>query len=107
MREGLYALSANHEYNVDATDAAQITAATIRARGEVHRLIHGLRDLGQPWTNLRIVATGAQIGVREARRIRGRYVITADDVINGTRHDDAICRRHLWHRCAFDRPWQR
>ena len=92
IREGLFALSANHEYNVDATDAAQVSAATIRARRELHTLVNALRGLGHPWANLRIVATGAQIGVREARRIHGRYTVTEADLLNGARHEDAVCR---------------
>ncbi len=92
VREGLFAFSANHEYNVDATDAAQITAATIRARRELHTLVNGLRSLGHPWRNLRLITTAEQIGVREARRIHGRYTVTVEDAIDGARHEDAVCR---------------
>jgi len=41
---------------------------------------------------MRLVATAEQIGVREGRRIRGRYVVSAQDMREGVRHDDAICR---------------
>lgn len=44
------------------------------------------------WANLRIVATGAQIGVREGRRVHGRYTVSLQDLIDGRRHDDAVCR---------------
>lgn len=92
IREDLFALMANHEYGVSATDASQLTAATMRARAEVHSLVRSLRDLGAPWASLRIVATGAQIGVREARRIHGRYTLTGEDLRRGARHADAVCR---------------
>src|SRR5690606_28349462 len=39
-----------------------------------------------------IVVTGAQLGIREARRVRGLYTITSDDLIRGARFDDAVCR---------------
>ena len=92
IRDDLIAMMANHEYGVSALDAEQITKATLAARAEVHRLIDALKALGGVWQNVFIVATGAQIGVREGRRIRGRYTVTIDDLANGARFDDAICR---------------
>jgi hypothetical protein len=38
------------------------------------------------------VATAEHIGIREARRIKGLYTVTQDDLVNGTRHADAVCR---------------
>ena len=91
MRDDLFALMANHEYGIKGTDARDLTAATLRARRELHELIDGLRALGDPWANLRIVATSAQIGIREGRRIHGRYTVSDDDLRTGARHDDAVC----------------
>jgi hypothetical protein len=36
--------------------------------------------------------SGAQIGVRESRRIRGDYALTGDDVVNARKFPDAIAR---------------
>jgi hypothetical protein len=88
----LYAMMANHEYGVSALDAQQISDATVRARAEVNSIVAGLRRFGGPFRNLRLVATAGQIGVREGRRIHGRYTLTANDVVSGARFDDAICR---------------
>ncbi|MBI1735818.1 MAG: FAD-dependent oxidoreductase [Candidatus Rokubacteria bacterium] len=42
-----------------------------------------------------------QVGVRESRRIVGRYTLTQDDVLAGRRFDDAVARAawpiELWH----------
>jgi len=92
LRDDLFALMANHEYKVRGTDARDLTAATLRARKELHLLVNGLRSLGAPWKNLHIVATAAQIGVREGRRIHGRYTVTTDDLREGRKHEDAVCR---------------
>jgi len=92
IRDELFALMANHEYGVSAIDADQITQATLRARAEVHELVNGLRSLGGRWSGLRLVVTGAQIGVREGRRIHGLYTVTLDDMLRGARHEDAVCR---------------
>ncbi|EIP99213.1 FAD binding protein [Opitutaceae bacterium TAV1] len=92
IRDDFFAFIGNHEYGVSALDAAQVTAATLRARAEIHRLVAALRMLGHPWQNLRVVATAEQIGIREARRIHGRHTVNAAELVSGTRHDDAVCR---------------
>ncbi len=92
LHSGIYSIMTNHEYGVSAFDADAITEATIRARREVHEIVDGLRKLGGSWQNLSVVATAEQIGVREGRRIRGRYVITAEDVAKGLQHEQAVCR---------------
>ena len=92
LHTGIYSLMTNHEYGVSAFDNRAITEATIRARRELHEIVNGLREIGGPWTNLGIVATAEQIGVREGRRIRGRYQITVDDLAKGLRHKEAVCR---------------
>lgn len=51
-----------------------------------------MRKSGGVWKDIRILATSSQIGVREARRIHGRYIITKEDLIRGARFDDVVCR---------------
>ncbi|WP_437206339.1 FAD-dependent oxidoreductase [Planctomicrobium sp. SH664] len=92
LHSGIYSLMTNHEYGVSAMDEGQITEATIRARAEVHHIVNTLRKLGDPWTNLAVVATAEQIGVREGRRIRGRYTVTGEDIVAGATHPDSVCR---------------
>ena len=92
LHSQIYSLMTNHEYGVSAFDADAITEATIRARRELHELVAGLRGIGGPWQDIAIVATAEQIGVREGRRIRGRYVISGHDLASGLRHEQAVCR---------------
>jgi hypothetical protein len=92
LHSGIFSLMTNHEYGVPAFDAGQITEATIRARAEIHAIVQTLRKLGGPWKDIAVVATAEQIGVREGRRIRGRYMVSADDVASGMRHKDAVCQ---------------
>jgi hypothetical protein len=83
---------ANHEYGINATDAAQVTEATLRARSEIHQIVRGLRKLGGAWDGLQIAATPEQIGIRDGRRIRGRYVMTSEDLVQGATQTDAVVR---------------
>lgn len=91
IRPDMVALMVNHQYNVSSTDADGITKATIEARDEVNRIIEGLRSLGGMWSNVRIVTTAAQIGIREGRRIHGIYTLTKEDLIKGAQFEDGVC----------------
>lgn len=82
----------NQEFGIKPWDAAEITAATVRARAEMNLMVNGLLSLGGPWEGIQIVATAEQIGVRDGRRIVGRYVVNKEDLIKGARYDDAVVR---------------
>ena len=92
VRERLFNLMINHEYGVLPYDIDAVTAATLRARAEIHRVVRGLRSLGGPWDGLQLVATAEQIGIRDGRRIRGRYVMTTADLVEGRQQADAVAR---------------
>ncbi len=92
IQGNLVLLMANHEYGINATDAAQVTEATFRARAEIHQVVRGLRKLGGAWDGVQVAATPEQIGIRDGRRISGRYLMTSDDLINGVTQDDAVVR---------------
>ncbi|XEC95532.1 FAD-dependent oxidoreductase [Paenibacillus tarimensis] len=92
IRDDLYIMMANHQYGVSGLNAADLTRATVEARQELFRIIRALRSLGGIWGRFRLVATPAQIGVREGRRIHGVYTVTKDDLISGVTHEDGICR---------------
>lgn len=81
---------ANHEYG-SGLSAKDITEGTIHAREEIHTVVDGLRRRGGIWKNIHITATADMIGVREGRRLKGLYKITADDVADGRSFDDGIC----------------
>ncbi|MDH7569679.1 MAG: FAD-dependent oxidoreductase [Armatimonadota bacterium] len=91
IHDGLCLMMANHQYGVRGVDAEEVTRATLEARAEVHRIVAALRSLGGDWAGLRLVATAEQIGVREGRRLRGRYEVSTEDLVRGARFPDAVC----------------
>ena len=92
VRDDLVMLMLNHEYGIKPWDAAAISEATLRARAEVFRIMRALRKLGGVWEGLQIAATAEQIGVRDGRRIHGRYTMSKQDLMSGARQDDAVAR---------------
>ena len=92
VRDNVVTVMINHEYGVKPYDAAQLTEATVRARAEVLHVVSSLSSLGGPWAGMQVVATAEQIGIRDGRRIHGRYTVTRDDLISGARHADPVAR---------------
>lgn len=92
IRNDLYNLSFNHQYNFNPLNAQNVTDATIAGRKEVHDIINSLRKHGGIWKNIHIVASSGQIGIRESRRIQGMYTISKEDLLKGARFEDAVVR---------------
>jgi len=92
VRDNLLLVMINHEYGVKPYNSAEMTVATLEGRAEVFRIVRGLNKLGGPWAGIQVAATAEQIGVRDGRRIHGRYTITREDLVNGSRHSDAVTR---------------
>ncbi len=96
VRDNVVLLMANHEYGIKPFDADAMTKATMRSRKEIFNIARGLRQLGGVWEGFQIIASAEQIGIRDGRRIHGRYKMTKDDLVEGTRFDDGVCRVTFW-----------
>ena len=87
---GTAAIQATHVYKVDATDVRDVSRATVEARRQVHEIfmpaLRGVPGL----EGIRLVQTGASIGIRESRHLEGRYRLELDDMLKARRFDDAV-----------------
>jgi hypothetical protein len=92
VRDNLLMVMLNHEYGVKPFEMGKLTEATVRARAEVYRIVRALRTLGGRWDGFQVVATAEQIGIRDGRRIHGRYTVTREDLVAGARQKDAVAR---------------
>ncbi len=86
----LYMFSVNHEFDVRFDSAQRITEATLHARREINEAIAVLQDKAG-WKDLRLVSTSTHIGLREGRRINGRYHLSLEDITSGQRFADGVC----------------
>jgi hypothetical protein len=75
---------------VDATDPFALTLAEIEGRKQSQEYARFLKDNISGFEDAFLVATSQHIGVRETRRIIGDYVLTEENVIQGTKFEDAI-----------------
>ena len=75
-----------------ATSAEDLTAAELDARQQAHEIARFLVADVRGFEHSYLQQSAAQIGVRESRRVRGRYALTGDDVIEARKFSDGIAR---------------
>jgi len=73
-------------------NADDLTAAELEARRQAHELARFLISDVPGFEKAYLQQSGAQIGVRESRRIRGDYALTGDDVVQARKFPDGIAR---------------
>jgi hypothetical protein len=73
-----------------ALDSWQMTDAEIEGRRQVDEMVRFLKKYIRGFENAYLMKMGAQIGVRESRRVIGMYILTAEDVLEARHFDDGI-----------------
>lgn len=75
---------------VDATDPLALTRAEMEGRRQAWQAAEFLRECVPGCAGGRLVSFGAQLGVRETRRMRGDHVLEADELRRAERFPDTI-----------------
>lgn len=77
---------------LDGTNVEELTEAEEMGRKQVIMVAEFMRNKLPGFEQASISQVGAQIGIRETRRIDGLYALQPDDVVEGRRFDDVIAR---------------
>lgn len=77
---------------VNGLDSVSLTQAEITARHQAWSYLDVFRRKIPGFEHAFLVQTGPSIGIRETRHVVGHHTLTAEDVINGVRHPDAVAR---------------
>jgi len=94
----------------DATSAADFTRAEMQGRRDAMTMFKLWKAKAPGFEESYYIESGPYIGVRDSRRIDGQYMLTADDLHSGRRHDDAIATG-CWfmdihsQKTAIDKPF--
>jgi len=89
IRDGEVTVNCTRLYG-DGTSTVDLSKAEVQGRRDMVSILNILRDCAPGFSDAYLLASASQIGVRETRRVLGDYQITADDILNGRRFDDAI-----------------
>ncbi|MCJ7822208.1 MAG: FAD-dependent oxidoreductase [Armatimonadetes bacterium] len=92
LKPGVVHFNTTRVTGLSATKADDLTAAEFEARQQAHELARFLVSDVPGFERAYLQQSAAQIGVRESRRIRGRYALTADDVVQARKFPDGIAR---------------
>lgn len=74
-----------------ALDAKKRTLAVIEGRRQMIDVFEALKGFDPDFKDLSLIASAAQLGVRESRRIIGDYYITEEDLLKGSKFPDGVC----------------
>lgn len=72
------------------TDAFEISRAEMLARRQVYEMEQFLKANSTAFKNSTIVTLSNEIGVRESRKLKGEYILTAEDLCSCCRFEDSI-----------------
>lgn len=79
-------------YGVDTTKGKDVSKALQSTKKQAMLLARFMQKYIPGYENAYLLETASQLGIRESRRIIGRYQLTQTDVIEARDFDDAIAR---------------
>jgi len=90
IQSNLIGFNFGHIFSVDGTKTEDQTKAMVTGRRLLHEFIAYARKNIPGCGDARIVSTGSLPGIRETRRLRGKYQLTADDFTHARSFPDNI-----------------
>ena len=90
VKEDEWNINTSRIMGVDGTDPDSVSAAEVEGRRQVQQIYAFLKKYVPGCENAVLMGTPAHIGIRETRHIKGEYVLTTDDVLNGNVPEDSI-----------------
>jgi hypothetical protein len=77
---------------VFGTDVFDLTYAEWESRNQMEQIYNFLKKYVPGFRDSYIVQSGINIGVRETRRIKGKYKLTGEDILEAKKFDDVVAR---------------
>lgn len=89
---GTVCVNMTNAIDVDGTDAASVTRATIECRAQILPIIRFLRQYAPGYENCYLLGTASLLGVRETRHFYGKNALREDDILTARYHEDWVVR---------------
>ena len=90
LRKGEVWVNMTRVKGIDGTDPASIATGEMQAREQIGDIVKYLIGYVPGFEQACLTKTAPFLGIRETRRIVGRYVMTRDDILSCRRFDDGI-----------------
>jgi hypothetical protein len=89
-------VNATQENYINPLDPASVAKAETALRRQIGKIVEFLRRNIPGFSDITIKGSASTLGVRESRRIMGRYLLTEEDLMAGREFPDAVV-----HRASF------
>lgn len=86
-------VNATQENRIDPLNAADVFKAEASLRRQIGKIVDFLKNNIPGFSDIRIKGSASTLGVRESRRILGRYQLTEDDLMAGRAFPDTVVHR--------------
>jgi hypothetical protein len=83
-------VNATQENYIDPLDPLAVYRAEVELRAQIQKIMDFLKNNIPGFQNIRIKGSASTLGVRESRRIMGRYLLTEQDLMQGRTFPDAV-----------------
>ena len=105
VERGVVLVNNARVYNVDGTNAWDITRADLEARRQNRMLFDVIRKYIPGFETAWVLDSSANVGVRETRRVRGALVLDQADFLAQRTWPDGVAR--IWRHMAEGRDWHK
>lgn len=75
---------------LDPTNPLELSKAEKIARCQIDEMMHFFKTHSEAFKESTVIYVANEIGVRESRKLKGEYILTADDLIACTMFEDTI-----------------
>lgn len=89
---GIVWVNAPHMVGLDATRVADLTHAEIEGRNLIIGYLGYARAHLPGFERAELIEVSPQLGVRQSRLLRGRYVVTREDILGCRQFEDSVAR---------------
>ncbi|MBQ8333879.1 MAG: FAD-dependent oxidoreductase [Clostridia bacterium] len=86
-------VNATQENRIDPLDPLAVYRAEAALRRQIGKIMDFLKNNIPGFENIRIKGSASTLGVRESRRIMGRYLLTEQDLMEGKTFPDTVVHR--------------
>ena len=86
-------VNATQENRIDPLDPLAVYRAEAALRRQIGKIMDFLKNNSPGFENIRIKGSASTLGVRESRRIMGRYLLTEQDLMEGKTFPDTVVHR--------------
>ena len=90
VRPDEFSINTSRIMGVDATSNESLTSGEMEGRRQVKEIFRFFRKYVPGCENAKLLSTASTLGIRESRHIRGKHVLTSDEILNGTVPEDAV-----------------